>query len=174
MNEEERYLFDLWGYVVLENLLCEEEIAKLNNLINQLKQPEPHNEDIYSQRFGGFLQLESDAFRNLINHRRVMPYMKELIGDKFRLDHTYGILMNKGNLGLNLHGGGTPYIPSQYYVFRNGHMYNGLTVVSWALTDMLPGQGGFCCIPGSHKSNFACPPPFIPVTNDSQCMVEVH
>ncbi len=174
MNDEERYLFDLWGYLVVKDVLGEAEITELNNLIGERSQSELHKEDIDSQRFGGFLELENDAFRNLLNHPRVMPYLKELIGDKFRLDHAYGIVMDKGNLGLNLHGGGTPYDPCQYYVCRNGQMYNGLTVVSWALTDMLPGQGGFCCIPGSHKSNFICPPQFKPVTDHSECMVGVH
>ena len=174
MNEEERYLFDLWGYLVVEDVLSEAEIAELNDLIGQQNHTKPNNEDIGSQRFGGFLDMENDAFRNLLNHPRIMPYLKEIIGDKFRLDHAYGILMRKGNAGLNLHSGGTPYNPAQYYVFRNGQMYNGLTVVSWALTDMLPGQGGFCCIPGSHKSNFTCPPHFKPVVDDPKCLVGVH
>jgi ectoine hydroxylase-related dioxygenase (phytanoyl-CoA dioxygenase family) len=30
--------------------------------------------------------------------------------------------------------------------------------VAWQLTDVNPGDGGFCCIPGSHKSNCPCPP----------------
>ena len=33
-------------------------------------------------------------------------------------------------------------------------MRNGLTVATWALTDVGPGDGGFVCIPGSHKTNF--------------------
>ena len=33
-----------------------------------------------------------------------------------------------------------------------------MTVVSWALTDVGPGDGGFACIPGSHKSNYPPPP----------------
>ena len=33
----------------------------------------------------------------------------------------------------------------------------GLTVVSWNLTDNGPGDGGFACIPGSHKSNYPVP-----------------
>ena len=49
-------------------------------------------------------------------------------------------------------------------------MYNGLTVASWALTDMLPAQGGFCCIPGSHKSNFSCPSQLKVVKNAPECM----
>jgi hypothetical protein len=31
-------------------------------------------------------------------------------------------------------------------------MYNGLTAVAYNLTDVNPGEGGFGCIPGSHKS----------------------
>jgi len=173
MNEEERYLFDLWGYWVVEDVLSVDELAVLNAMIDQRNYPEP-DETIQSQRFGGFLDWEGDAFRNLLNHPHIMPYLKELIGSKFRLDHAYGILMRKGNAGGTLHGGGTPYDPAQYYVFRNGKMYNGLTVVSWALTDALPGQGGFCCVPGSHKSNFPCPSNFRPVAHNPKCMVGVH
>ena len=88
MNEEERYLFDLWGYLVVEDVLSRAELAELTHLISHQNNAEPNNEDIYSQRFGGYLQLESDAFRNLLNHPRIMPYLKELIGDGFRLDHT--------------------------------------------------------------------------------------
>ena len=36
-------------------------------------------------------------------------------------------------------------------------MHNGLTVVSWQLTDVNPGDGGLCLVPGSHKCNFALP-----------------
>ena len=174
MNEEERYLFDLWGYLVVEDVLSKAELGVLTSLISDQTSAEPNNEDIYSQRFSGYLQLESDAFRNLLNHSRIVPYLKELIGDGFRLDHTYGIVMRKGNLGLDLHSGGTPYNPSQYYLCRDGQMYNGLTVVSWALTDMLRGQGGFCCLPGSHKSNFSCPSHLKVVKNVPECMTGVH
>ena len=36
-------------------------------------------------------------------------------------------------------------------------MYNGLVVVSYALGDVRPGDGGFAAVPGSHKSNLPCP-----------------
>jgi len=54
--------------------------------------------------------------------------------------------------GLGLHGGGAPWDPAQYYVHRGGRMYNGLTTVTWSLGDSDSGQGGFGCIPGSHKA----------------------
>lgn len=178
MNAEEKYLFDLWGFVNIEGVLGEDELADLNALIDAQDYPDPVDDNVHSQRFGGFLSWEDDAFRNLLNHPRIMPCLAEIVGPKFRLDHVYGILMIDGNPGGTLHGGGTPYDPSQYYVFRNDRMYNGLTVVSWALTDMLPGHGGFCCIPGSHKSNYPCPPQFRPVVPSNKagktCMTPVH
>ena len=30
-------------------------------------------------------------------------------------------------------------------------------VAAWNLADTGPGKGGFCCIPGSHKSNYRIP-----------------
>jgi ectoine hydroxylase-related dioxygenase (phytanoyl-CoA dioxygenase family) len=39
-------------------------------------------------------------------------------------------------------------------------MYNGLVVVSFALGDVGPGDGGFAAVPGSHKANLPCPEPF--------------
>ena len=38
-----------------------------------------------------------------------------------------------------------------------GKMYNRLLAVSVALTRVEPGDGGFCVIRGSHKSNMPCP-----------------
>ena len=89
-----------------------------------------------------------------MKHPVTLLYLSELIGEKMRLDHEYAILMRKGAPENRLHGGGTPFDPSQYYHFRNEKMHNGLTVVIYALADAGAGDGGFCCIPGSHKSNF--------------------
>ncbi len=36
-------------------------------------------------------------------------------------------------------------------------MHNGLVAVSYALTETLPGMGGFAAIPGSREANCACP-----------------
>ena len=174
MNAEEKYLFDLRGYVNIEGVLDADDLTELNVLIDAQNYADPADDNIHSQRLGGFLSWENDAFRKLLNHPRIMPCLAEIVGPKFRLDHVYGILMKEGNPGGTLHGGGTPYDPSQYYVFRNDRMYNGLTVVSWALTDMLPEHGGFCCIPGSHKSNYPCPPQFRPVKDNKTCMAPVH
>lgn len=155
MTEHERYFFDVNGYLVLEDVLTPKEVDHLNAVMDAQNLP-PAGDTIESQRFGGFF-LWDEAYRRLINHPRVLPVLMELLGDRLRLDHAYGILMAPNTEGLHLHGGGTPYDPAQYYHFQNGRMYNGLTVASWALVDVNPGDGGFCCIPGSHKANFPLP-----------------
>lgn len=43
------------------------------------------------------------------------------------------------------------------YSCINGRMRNTLLGVSVALTDSNSGDGGFCILRGSHKSNFPCP-----------------
>lgn len=155
MNEIERYKFDLQGYLILENVLAQNEVAELNQILDAQQLPDP-GLDTRGARFGGFLAW-GRPFCNLLDHPAIMPHLKVILGDGFRLDHYYGIYMRAGTERLNLHGGNTPYDPPEYYHFRNGQMYNGLTVVAWNLADTGPAHGGFCCIPGSHKANYPCP-----------------
>ena len=155
MNEEERYLFDVRGYLVIEDVLSPEEVAELNRVMDSQDLPPPQD-DTMSARFGGFLEWDK-TFCDLLDHERIMPYLKTMLGDGFRLDHYYGIYMRAGTEQLRLHGGATPYDPPEYYHFREGEMYNGLSVVSWNLTATGPASGGFCAVSGSHKANFRCP-----------------
>ena len=156
MNTFEKYLFDLRGYLILDDVLSPAEVAELNRLIDAQGLEGPGLETKQA-RFGGFLSW-GQPFCGLLDHAQIMPRLKFILGDGFRLDHYYGIYMRAGTERLNLHGGNTPYDPPEYYHFRHENMYNGLTVVSWNLADTGPGLGGFCCIPGSHKANYPCPP----------------
>ena len=80
MSPEEKYLFDLWGYVNIEGVLEDEALAELNALIDAQEYPDPVDDNVHSQRFGGFLSWENDAFRKLLNHPRIMPCLAEMIG----------------------------------------------------------------------------------------------
>jgi ectoine hydroxylase-related dioxygenase (phytanoyl-CoA dioxygenase family) len=166
MNDEERYLFDLMGYLVIEDVLSPSEVAELNALIDRR---DPWGEYPRHQRGSlvgegnlhvGPLHAWEEPFRRLIDHARLRTYLAEIIGPKFRFDHGYAIFMRKGGAQHRLHGGNAPYDPAQYYHWRDGKMHNGLTVVSYALGDVNPGDGGFAAIPGSHKSNLPCPSHF--------------
>jgi ectoine hydroxylase-related dioxygenase (phytanoyl-CoA dioxygenase family) len=110
-------------------------------------------------------------FLDLIDHPRTLPFVTEFVDDSPRLDNAYAIYMIPGDRGLSLHGGvadgKTVRVPTSttWYGVEGGRISSGLTKVCWALTDVPPGSGGFCCIPGSHKSSF--PPP------SSDCRAEV-
>jgi Phytanoyl-CoA dioxygenase (PhyH) len=170
VTEEQRYLFDLNGYVVLRSVLTSDELAELNELIDENDPPAP-GETLASQRFGGFLQW-GPQFRDLLCHPRLLPLLLEWVDPAVRLDRYYAIHMRAGTSGLPLHGGAQEIDDgSEYFLFRNGEMQNGITTAIWALSDMLGGQGGFVCIPGSHKSNYPRPESY---DYTSDCVVHVE
>ena len=45
----------------------------------------------------------------------------------------------------------------QFAGYEGGRFHNGLMGLNIALTDAHPGDGGFCCIPGSHKGELLPP-----------------
>lgn len=157
MNDHERYLFDLQGFLAVPDALSTDEVAALNALLEE-KVAGLHEPDMRTHRFGRLLTW-GEPYRNLVDNPRIVPYLEELLGAKFRLDHDYADIIRGGlgPIGATLHGGATPFDPSQYYHYRDGHMYNGLTVVAYNLKDVNAGDGGFACVPGSHKSNFRFP-----------------
>jgi ectoine hydroxylase-related dioxygenase (phytanoyl-CoA dioxygenase family) len=174
MTDEQKYFFDLNGYLVLEGALSTEEVAACNEAIDQ-------NPDRMRIREGELLlsgnsaALKADQgrgdllgmlswprpwcqlFRDLLIHPSVIPVLNELLREGWRLDHLYGIVMTRGTEGHVLHGGGDSDDPTGFYRFQNGRLRCGLTVVSWQLSDVPEGAGGFCCIPGSHKANLPTP-----------------
>ncbi len=182
MTDEERYLFDLRGYLLVEDALTESQVDTLNAAVDGL---DPWAEDTWkadelydfcivdsNKLHVGPLLHRDDRFKELIANPSIIPYLSEMLGDTFRLDHEYAILMNDDAAPLHLHGGGEPYKSNAYYVHKNGRMFNGLTVVSYALSDINPGEGGFCSIPGSHKSNYSLPPEYVSL--DKPCDALVH
>ncbi|MBH8555104.1 phytanoyl-CoA dioxygenase family protein [Nostocaceae cyanobacterium CENA357] len=157
MTEFERYLFDLQGFLIIENVLNSEQIKAIQALLDQQIELQDHPGATFL-RFDGLLSW-GKPYQELIDHPQITPYLSELLGEQFRLDHDYIHIIRQGigPIGAHLHGGGTPYDPCQYYLFQNGRMYNGLTTVAYELNDVHPGDGGFGCIPGSHKSNLPLP-----------------
>ncbi|MGE0877428.1 MAG: phytanoyl-CoA dioxygenase family protein [Acidimicrobiia bacterium] len=151
----ERYFFDLNGYIVRTGILGATEVAALRSAVGRLKVPAP-GPSIQSQRFAGFLEHSSE-FRQLLDHEAVIDVVQELCGPHVRLDHAYGIVMAQGTSGLDLHGNAVPFDPCQYYLVRGNSIACGLVAAQWALSDAMPGDGGFCCIPGSHKAAFPRP-----------------
>ncbi|PAX60324.1 phytanoyl-CoA dioxygenase family protein [Brunnivagina elsteri] len=173
MTELECYLFDLQGYIVVENALNREQIATLKQIVNQqiVNQNQPEASRL---RFDSML-VWGKPFRDLIDNSHVTPYLAELLGKEFRLDHDYIHIIRQGEgpVGSFLHGGGTPYDPCQFYEFKHGKMHNGLTAVAYELNDVNPSEGGFGCVPGSHKSNYSFPREWLNLEKVNSCVQTV-
>ena len=153
MTGEEKFQVDLQGYLVIKNVLTDDEVAEMNEIIDRASSERlrGHGERVSS--------LWGEPFKSLIDHPKILPYLLELLGPHVRLDHDYAIFMDEGQQGGRLHGGedgGGPGGPEadHWYKYRDGVMRNGLSVMTYNLMDAPAGAGGFACIPGSHKSNF--------------------
>ena len=158
MNEEERYLFDLQGYLIVKNAIEPETVWEMNAWLDAQAERDP-------QWQGGTDNAHLDnpitwgaPFLSLLDNPRVLPILKSLMGETLRLDHDYAIFLQPGHGGLPLHGPTQwPYDPIHFYHCINGEIFCGLCVATYALTDVEPGAGGLAVIPGSHKNNFRTP-----------------
>jgi ectoine hydroxylase-related dioxygenase (phytanoyl-CoA dioxygenase family) len=185
MSDEEKYFFDLTGYLIVRGALSPEEVAECNAAIDH------YAEDIHARSVeGGGLARGSSAlkgetgrleltgmlgwpspyrepFRKLLAHPIVVSRLNEMSGKGFRLDH--GPLMigaEAGTEGHQLHGAGEPFSPAVWYHQQNGRISCRGVTVAWQLYDVNEGDGGFCIAPGSHKSRFRPPKGVITVEDD--------
>jgi hypothetical protein len=157
MDDGQRYLFDLQGWITVPGALDAGELEVLNDeLDRQVAAAVPA--DANTWRFGDILDWGL-AWLNLIDNPRVTGMLESILGPGFRLDHDYADLIRrgKGPIGTVLHGGATPFDAGQSYGVYDGQIRSGLVVVAYNLRDVQPGDGGFAGVAGSHKSNFALP-----------------
>jgi len=186
LSHKQRYAFDLNGYLVIRNAFDPSMISRANAAIDahmetlHERSGKLRTSGLYGReskalagdgstgRFdmGGMLGWETphrEPFREVLSHPQVARALSELVGVGYRLDHSPLMLaQEKGSEGHTLHGGavteaGEPAWPLAYE-FRHGQMRNQLLTVCMQLTDAPAGAGGFCAVPGSHKSNFSVPP----------------
>lgn len=180
--EMQQYLFDLQGYLVIENALDQDQVTLLNELMDQQNLPAPSTSTRFGNAAGGsptgpgFLQW-GQAFCELLDHPQIMPILRFRLGDCFRLDRLYGMHMRAGmgRGGLHSDYGASSFTaqstPQKRYYPPENELLNGFTVVAWNLSDAGPAYGGFCCIPGSHKSNFRLPEQIYETPEQAPCVV---
>ena len=165
MTDGEKYLFDVAGYLVVEDVLarddCERLIDALHELIDTPRDQLPTGVSHYEPEPGeigvGDLTSIGPMFADLIDLPPVIGILSEIISPQLRLEVTYARIRRKGFGGLNLHGGGGGVDPNFMYHHFNGQIFAGHTVVSFNLTDVSEEEGGFVCVPGSHNAHFPTP-----------------
>jgi hypothetical protein len=154
MTEDEKYLFDLTGYLVVPEVLTPVEVARCNEAIDRHADrmvEEERSLDGGSEALEGSSRRRNlsrmlgwerpwcEPFRELLVHPVVTAYLETILGQHFRLDHGPGfIVMDSGCEGGTLHGGGVERPDfCEAYFFKDGRIYTGLTVVEFLLVSCL-------------------------------------
>ena len=184
MDEEQRFAFDTWGFLTVEDAITPEQVADLKATVDA-KGPELHSQ--HADR-GGFW---SQAFVDLLDVPVISEILAELYGGQqpedlppFRIDHinvhTHGTF-NKNLAGGIIHGGNgrllNPNRPHElvtHYFERDpasGTFSNGLVTVAYELEDTVCNGGGFGCLAGSHKGHYPVPEAWIDLSKGVHPMV---
>jgi hypothetical protein len=169
MDETQRFLFDTFGYFTIPGVLSMPQVEELRATLQQpTEQFAPVDKQAGPLHWG-------EIWRDLLDLPNVSPIVEELTGNHgllaarqaqrgeealptFRIDHiNVHTHVENGFPGSILHGGWKGTGGSQFFRYHDGQFYNGLIVVAIELFDTQPNDGGFCCIPGSHKGNVPLP-----------------
>ncbi len=173
MDDHDRYLFDLQGYLAIPDALSPDLLKRVNEMLDLAvaRETEP---SMRTHRFGDLLGWDA-AFRELLDVPAVTSVLTDVLGPDFRLDHTYADIIRSGDgpIGTVLHGGAVPFRSSEYYTVSNGQIRSGLVAVAFNLKDVGPDDGGFACVPGSHKSAFPFPAEWKHLSKQHPCVRRV-
>ena len=169
MTLEQRYLFDITGYLHLKNVLTGEILRTAQEAVDRyINTPIDQMPDGFE--FTGLYQngfAFDKCLEALTLHPVTWPIIKELLSDKPRFA--------KGSLKHDTHEnwkqvekaisnpGGLHCARDDYgwystrYETKDGRIYCDDFVAFFYFTDVFPSDGGLIVIPGSHKSEFERP-----------------
>ena len=162
MSDEQRYIFDLKGWISLPGLLSEEQLVSIcehqMKFLHDRDSLPPEERDNH----GGPSQV-------LLDHPAVVGVLNEILSHQslaaedcygFRFDHTYTSHRKAGHDNFNPHGGSGFFNfsgNSHIYQMQAGRVHAGLTRVVWELNAVEEGDGGTMFLSGSHKAAFPRP-----------------
>ncbi len=165
------YLFDLRGYLILENAVEPELVADLNAAFDGFPELEWGGWWGNVQRFDNHgaagVELQNiveggEPFERLIDHPSWVDRVRHYCGDEE--SYTEGIFIDECFASIRRTGGFFPVHSGGYrgstrgsFRFKDGKFRCGQVNILMALTDIGPGDGGTMVVPGSHKSNFPHP-----------------
>ncbi len=153
MTPEQKFFFDLRGWILLPSVLSESEI-----------------EEMKAEVYAGATHSYQGKLQNLLDHPAVVGILSEIVADeRFIFDDCYGFRCENSFTTVRepgwsrSYGKGTtvPHVvrpPQQANAMRyqvaGGKIFAGLTRVVWELEEVKSGQGGTTFLTGSHKAHF--------------------
>lgn len=165
------FLFDLRGYLVLENAVDPDLLGRLNDAFDRLPDIAPgewvgnaQRRD-YTADTGYELHncVEFDpVFEELIDHPSWIHLLRHYCGEE--QSYVEGLFIDECIASVRRSGGHHPVHSGGFkgalrgmYHYKNGVFRCGQCNILLALTDIGPGDGPTMVVPGSHKSNFPHP-----------------
>jgi hypothetical protein len=168
MTDEQKFFFDLRGWILLPSVLTPEEI-----------------EEMKAEVYGGAKQGYGGSLQKLLDHPAVSGVLTEILADpgflsddfySFRCENSFITVRPPGWRKTDRNDTGMPHVvrpPQQANAMRyqvaGNKMYAGLTRVVWELEEVKTGHGGTSFLSGSHKAhfNYGGPNPYAPNISDS-------
>lgn len=148
MTEEERFRFDLTGFLVRPAILSADQVAAIVEHIDRIQHDPQSLPPAERDVPGG----PSSA---LIDHPQVVDVLSEIIGPDIRLENCTCIWRTKGQRHGELHGGGPQQAdPIFGYRVKNGRIHAGMVRVIFELTDIAMEDQSTHFLIGSHKAEF--------------------
>ena len=100
MTDEEKFRFDLAGFLVRPAILERDEVDAIVDQIDRIH----HNKESLPPEHRA---VPGGPASVLIDHPKVLEVLHEIIGPEVRLEHSYSVWREKGRRHGELHGGGT-------------------------------------------------------------------
>ncbi len=165
------FLFDLRGYLVLENAVEPELLGDVNRAFDNFPALESgewwgnaQRRD-YTKETGFELHNAVEAgepFEKLIDHPGWINYVRHYCGEE--KSYVEGLFIDEAIASIRHSGGHHPVHSGGYqgalrgrYLYEHGVFRCGQCNIILALTDIGEGDGPTMVVPGSHKSNFPHP-----------------
>jgi Phytanoyl-CoA dioxygenase (PhyH) len=153
MTDEQKFFFDLRGWILLPSILSEDEVAELKAEVN-----------------AGAKNAYQGKLQTLLDHPAVAGILTEILSEdpfisdeaySFRCESSFTTVRQAGWKRTDVNGTGMPHVvrpPQQANAMRyqvaGGKIFAGLTRVVWELEPVKSGHGGTTFLTGSHKAHF--------------------
>ena len=159
MTDDQKFEFDLQGYLHLRAALPPDEMAEYRSWIDQVLQLdlESFNADVadYQTRLlnrpASRIVDVDPRFARFLDHPVVEPLLTEVLGRGYRHIDNELYFTYPGYAGGHWHRGVRAH-PTGHVV--DGQFVCPMVKVFYCMTDVGSGQGEFVVVPGSHKAQF--------------------
>jgi ectoine hydroxylase-related dioxygenase (phytanoyl-CoA dioxygenase family) len=164
--EMQDYLFDLRGYLILENAVGSGHIAELIAALDEFPPLEWGQWHGNVQRFdnngNAGVELQNiveggEPFERLIDNPSWIGHLRRYCGESqsyvegLFIDECFASIRRSGGF-FGIHSGGYQGAIRGQYSYKDGLWRCGQVNILLALTDIGPGDGGTVVVPGSHTS----------------------